>query len=284
MSSQTQALELTAIKNYLLPLIRPGKRFPLLPGARSVSGEAAFIGISEDELMEARIRYDQTARQAALELLKEDVVQDAMEARIFGDGGRIAVVGDSISEDAQGWAAILAHLLDIGAEGDFKLINASGYGYTSLDALRTIERDVIWYKPDHVIVALGTLDALRLYGAPNRTLVSLAEFWENLSTMESMVGEVTKNPVIWITPAPVVNEQVDELALFAGNVAEADLHDYRQVVAGKPGVVVDPYGHRFGHPVNGWHLQADGFHHSLAGHQATLKALCQALMQAQNRT
>lgn len=282
--SDNTTFETTIIKQLLLPVMNLKKRFPWLPGARTVQGEAAFIGISEDELMDARIRYDMAAKQAALELLKEDAIVDALNAKPFGEKGTIVAVGDGLTEDAQGWFEILKHVLEIGTEGGFRCVNAAVSGSTSLDSLRTFERDVILEKPDWVIIALGSHDAMRLHGVPNRTLVSLAEYWENISAMESMAGEATKNSVIWITPPPVDAEQMKEFPLFEGTVLESDLHHYREVLAGKTGIVVDPYGQRLGRPLGPWNVHSDGFHMTTAGHTETVRALFRAFAGVTNES
>lgn len=275
--SDSNAIEQNLIKQFLLPILHLKKRHPLLPGARTLKGEAGFIGISEDELMEARIRYAVAAKEAALELLKEDLFVDVLGEQSFGEKAKIVVSGDSLTDDAQGWFEILRNVLEIGSEGDFTCVNAAIAGSTSLDALRTFERDVISEKPSWVIIALGSFDAMRLYGVPNRNLVSLAEFWENISAMESMAAEVTTNPVIWITPPSVDSDLMKETPLFEGYITESDLHHYREVIAGKTGIVVDPYGQRLGRPVSSWNLGPDGFHQSTAGHMETVRALFRAL-------
>lgn len=282
--SDNTTFETTIIKQLLLPVMNLKKRFPWLPGARTVQGEAVFIGISEDELMDARIRYDMAAKQAALELLKEDAIVDALNAKPFGEKGTIVAVGDGLTEDAQGWFEILKHVLEIGTEGGFRCVNAAVSGSTSLDSLRTFERDVILEKPDWVIIALGSHDAMRLHGVPNRTLVSLAEYWENISAMESMAGEATKNSVIWITPPPVSAEQMKEFPLFEGTILESDLHHYREVLAGKTGIVVDPYGQRLGRPLGPWNVHSDGFHMTTAGHTETVRALFRAFAGVTNES
>lgn len=277
MSSERDQRELLAIRSYLLPFLNLRKRFPLLPGARQVSAEAAFIGISADELMEARIRYDQAAKQAALEVLQEAEIIDVLQEQPFGERATIAAVGDSITDDAQGWFEILRHVLEIGTEGDYRFVNTAVWGGTSLDALRIFERDVVAQKPDWIILALGTMDAMRLHGVPARTLVSLADYWENVSAMESMASEITRHPVIWITPAPVNTDSMEALGVFDGTVSEADLRPIREVITGKTGIIVDPYGRRLGQPLSDWHLGPDGLNHTVAGHVQTVKALFRAM-------
>ncbi len=272
-------LEIAAIKNYLAPYLNLHKVHPFLPGALTLKGQAAFIGMEEAELKELRQAYDKTAKTAALELLKDDLVSDHVQQVPFKTDARIMVIGDSNADDLQGWFEILRHTLTIGVDdAEFTFINAAVYNSTSLDVLRRLDRDLSVYKPDWVIVNLGSHDAEKLHAfADNRTLVSLAEFWENIAVIESMIGEVTRNPIIWVTPPPVITELMQDMPLFSGVIDEAELSGYRELIAGKSGYVVDPYGTRMGNPPNAWNYLADGFHASLSGHLETVKAVLRSL-------
>lgn len=277
--SKKKELEISAIKNYLAPFLNLHKHHPLLPGAQTLRGQAAFIGLDEKELSELRSGYARITKKAALDLLKDDIVMGYIENLPFENSNRIMVIGDSITDDAQGWFEIFSNLLEIGMdEAEFKFINTAVYNSTSLDALRRIDRDLSIYTPDWVIVALGSHDAQKLHGiGDHRTLISLAEFWENISTIESMIQEVTKNPVIWLTPPPVIAELMQDMPLFDGVLYERDLIQYREVIAGKNGYVVDPAGSRMGNPAQAWNYLPDGFHPSLAGHIETVKSVLQSL-------
>lgn len=272
-------LEIAAIKNYLAPYLNLHKVHPFLPGALTLKGQAAFIGMEEAELKELRQSYDKTAKTAALELLKDDLVSDHVQQVPFKSDARIMVIGDSTADDLQGWFEILRHTLSIGVDdAEFTFINAAVYNSTSLDVLRRLDRDLSVYKPDWVIVSVGSHDAEKLHAfGDNRTLVSLAEFWENIAVIESMIGEVTRNPIIWVTPPPVITELMQDMPLFSGVIDEAELSGYRELIAGKSGYVVDPYGTRMGNPPNAWNYLADGFHASLSGHLETVKALLRSL-------
>lgn len=272
-------LEIAAIKNYLAPYLNLHKVHPFLPGALTLKGQAAFIGMEEAELKELRQSYEKTAKTAALELLKDDLVSDHVQQVPFKTDARIMVIGDSTADDLQGWFEILRHTLTIGVDdAEFTFINAAVYNSTSLDVLRRLDRDLSVYKPDWVLVSVGSHDAEKLHAfGDNRTLVSLAEFWENIAVIESMIGEVTKNPVIWVTPPPVITELMQDMPLFSGVIEEAELGGYRELVAGKSGYVVDPYGTRMGNPPNAWNYLADGFHASLSGHLETVKAVLRSL-------
>lgn len=272
-------LEITAIKNYLAPYLNLHKVFPLLPGALTLKGQAAFIGMEEGELKELRHSYEKNSKTAALELLKDDIVLGNVEKVPFGKSDRIMVIGDSTADDMQGWFEIFKQVLQIGVDdADYTFINAAVYNSTSLDVLRRVDRDLAVYKPDWVFVAVGSHDAEKLHGVgEHRTLVSLAEFWENVAAIESMISEVTRNPIVWITHPPVVTELMQDMPLFSGVIHEDDLSSYRELIAGKSGYVVDPYGTRMGNPVNAWNYLADGFHASMSGHVETVKVLLQTL-------
>src|SRR5699024_2880578 len=129
-------------------------------------------------------------------------------------------------------------------EADFRFIN-SGVSYnTSTDALKRLNRDVLAHRPDWVIAALGTFDAQRLHVEPNRPLVSLADYWENTNTIEASVKEVTDNPLIWITPPPVLTEMLQKIRLFDFDIFNEDLQNIREILSGKQGYIVDPLGKR----------------------------------------
>jgi lysophospholipase L1-like esterase len=279
--SKKKELEIAAIKNYLAPFLNLHKQFPLLPGAQTLRGQAAFIGIDEKELSELRSGYANTAKKAALDMLKDDVVLEYMDNLPFKPTDTIMVIGDSITDDAQGWFEIFSNVLSIGMDdAEFRFVNAAVYNSTSLDALRRVDRDLGLNSPHWVIVALGSHDSQKLHGVgEHRTLVSLAEFWENISAIESMVNEVTSNPIIWITPPPVIVELMLDMPLFDGVVDNAELSQFREVIAGKNGYVIDPNGVRMGNPAQAWNYLPDGFHSSTAGHMETVKNVLKVLAQ-----
>lgn len=279
MSRQTKLeLELAAIKNYLLPFLNLHKQYPFLPGAQNIKGQSAFIGIDELALADFRQSYKNVCKIAALDLLKEDEIIENVSRLPFNTTDTIMVVGDSHADDLQGWFEIFRHLLEIGVdEASFKILNNAVYGSTSVDVLRRIDRDLSLNKPEWVIIALGSHDAQMLHGTGDRTLVSLAEFYENISTIESMIQEVTPNPIIWVTPPPVVTELMEDMPMFSGVLYERKLAPYREVIAGKSGYIIDPLGNRMGRPAEAWNYLADGFHLSTSGHIETVKWLLRGL-------
>lgn len=292
--------EKEVLEKYLLQFLNLEKRFPLLPGIENSDAMAGLMGLEPNELKKLRDRYKSNAKQAAVELLEDGEVADWIEDLPFEEGDTIVALGDSITDDLQGWFSIFQHVLEIGLEEpDFTFVN-SGVSYdTSTDALKRLNRDVLDHDPDWVIVALGTFDAQRLRVAPDRTLVSLADYWENLNTIETVVSEVTDNPLIWITPPPVITEMLQQIRLFNFDLFEEDLSSYREILSGKKGYIVDPLGsrmdeeevhheHHHDHEDHdheheeksgpaAWNYLSDGLHPSLSGHNNTVKELIRFL-------
>ncbi|MEP1150800.1 MAG: SGNH/GDSL hydrolase family protein [Balneola sp.] len=274
------------LEQFTIPFFHLEKRFPLLPGKNDKGAEAALLGVSEDELKVFRENIYQNAKQAALELLKDDDVIDCMDSLPLDGTETIAVLGDSITEDGQGWFEILKQVLELSVEkADFTFINAGIGENTTSEALRRLDRDVLVHEPDWVFVALGTYDAQRLNIVPERTIVPLSETWENLESVQNILGEYVKNPVIWITPVPVITELLVENPLYEYSIFEEDLQQIRQLVAGKDGVIVDSLGSRMGKEgPEAWNYIADGLHHSLSGHMSTVKLVLKKLSESEVAT
>jgi len=275
--------EKEVLEKYLLQFLNLEKRFPLLPGINNTEAVAHLMGLEEEELLKLRNRFEQNAKEAAQELLKEDEVLEWLEDLPFEEGDTIVALGDSMTDDLQGWFNIFKQVLEIALpDTDFTLIN-SGVSYdTTSDALKRLNRDVLAHEPDWVIVALGTFDAQKLHVEPTRPLVSLADYWENTKTIEEAIKEVTDNPLIWISPPPVITEMLQKIRLFDFDIFEEDLQNIREILSGKQGYIVDPMGSRMSSDgeVEAWNYLSDGLHPSLSGHVNTVRELLRHLTQS----
>lgn len=270
--------EKEALEKYLLQFLNLEKQFPLLPGISNQNSIAGLMGIEPEELKKLRTLFDENAKEAALELLKEDDVVDWVDKLPFKPSDTIVAFGDSATDDLQGWFEILKHLLNITVpEADFTFINAGISNNTSSEALRRMNRDVLSHEPDWVIVSLGMFDSIRPLFAPNRTLLPLSETWENLATIQDAIKTVTENPPIWISPQPVIPGLLDEMELFDFDIDENDLSQIRQILLGKEGYIVDPLGKRMGNPPEAWYYLSDGINPSLSGHVNTTRELIKTL-------
>ncbi|MEX0722137.1 MAG: GDSL-type esterase/lipase family protein [Balneolaceae bacterium] len=267
------------MEQFMLPFYHQSKRTALFPGANNREAEAGLFGLNTEELETYRKNFDENARQAALEILKDDEITDLLDNLPLDGEETIVAFGDSITEDAQGWFSILKHVLEITTEkANFNFINAGISYNTTAEALRRIDRDVVIHEPDWVIIALGTFDAQRLNIASDRTLLPLSETWENIETIQEVLESRMDNALIWLTPVPVISEMLEENLLYDFTINEQDLGPIRELVAGKRGAIVDATGRRMGKDKpNAWNYLPDGLHHSLAGHSETVKALIKKL-------
>ncbi|MEX0845116.1 MAG: GDSL-type esterase/lipase family protein [Balneolaceae bacterium] len=276
--------EKSVLEQFMLPFYHISKRIPLFPGKNNLASEAGLFGLKEEELKSIRENFDENARQAALEILKDDDIVDCLDKLPMDGEETIIAFGDSITEDAQGWFAILKHVLEISTEkANFNFINAGVSYNTTAEALRRIDRDVIIHEPDWVIIALGTFDAQRLNIAPDRTLLPLSETWENIETIQTVLEERVKNALIWITPAPVISEMLEENLLYDFTIESKDLGQVQDLIAGKSGAIIDASANRMGEgSPKAWNYLPDGLHHSLSGHIETVKVLIKKLAEPKN--
>ncbi|HLR90776.1 MAG TPA: SGNH/GDSL hydrolase family protein [Balneolaceae bacterium] len=273
--------EKEALEKYLLQFLNIEKQFPLLPGVQNIDAVAGLMGLETEELLKLRSLYEENARQAAAELLKEENIFDWTDELPFQPGDTIVALGSSTTDDLQGWFTILKHVLDIALDDpDFKFINAGMPNNTTTDALRRINRELLSHEPDWVFVDLGLFDAQRLSYTPSKTLIPLSETWENLTIIDDVIETVTENPPIWIVPAPIIPGLLDEMELFDFDISEQDLSRIREIITGKRGYIVDPLGHRMGNPPEAWYYLSDGINHTLSGHVNTVKEILKSLATA----
>ena len=278
MTNKANEREKEALEKYLLQFLNIEKRFPLLPGIKNSEAIAGLMGLDVSELLSLRGNFKENAKKASLELLKDDDVIDWMDQLPFESNNTIVAIGDSSTDDLQGWFEIFKYILDLTIpEADFNFINSGISNNTTTDALRRMNRDVLSHEPDWVIVSLGTFDAQSLKYSPNRTLIPLSESWENLTIIEDAIGTVTENPPIWITPSPVIPELLDNMELFEFTIQNRDLANVREIITGKKGYIVDPVGRRMGNPPEAWYYLSDGLNASLSGHVNTVKELLRSL-------
>ena len=178
MTKKANKKEKEALEKYLLQFLNLEKQFPLLPGISNESAIAELMGLDHSELEKLRSMFRQNAKEAALELLREDEVTDWVDQLPFEKDDTIVALGDSATDDLQGWFSIFEHILDITVpEAEFTFINAGITNNTTSEALRRMHRDVLSHDPDWVFVQLGLFDSIRLNFLPNRTLLPLSETW-----------------------------------------------------------------------------------------------------------
>src|SRR5690625_1705016 len=139
------------------------KQFPLLPGVQNIDAVAGLMGLETEELLNLRSLFEENARQAAAELLKEEHIFDWTDELPIEPGDTIVVLGASTTDDLQALFTILKHDLNIALdEPDFTCINAGMPIIATADALQRIIRALLSHEPDGVFVDLGLFNAKRL--------------------------------------------------------------------------------------------------------------------------
>ena len=281
MTHKATSKEREALEKYLVQFLNIEKQFPLLPGIKNEIHIAGLLGLELEELTKLRDMFEENAKEAALELLKEDDIIEWIDKLPFETDDTIVAIGDSSTDDLQGWFSIFENVLNITVpDADFTFINSGISNNTTSEALRRFNRDVLSHEPNWVIVSLGMFDAIRPNFLQNRTLLPLSETWENLTTIEDAIKTVTENPPIWITPPPAVPGLLEEMELFDFEINESDLSQVRQILLGKSGFIVDPLGKRMGNPTEAWYYLSDGINPSLSGHTNTVRELIKTLATA----
>lgn len=281
MTHKATSKEKEALEKYLVQFLNIEKQFPLLPGIKNEIHIAGLLGLELEELTKLRDMFEENAKEAALELLKEDDIIEWIDKLPFETDDTIVAIGDSSTDDLQGWFSIFENVLNITVpDADFTFINSGISNNTTSEALRRFNRDVLSHEPNWVIVSLGMFDAIRPNFLQNRTLLPLSETWENLTTIEDAIKTVTENPPIWITPPPAVPGLLEEMELFDFEINESDLSQVRQILLGKSGFIVDPLGKRMGNPTEAWYYLSDGINPSLSGHTNTVRELIKTLATA----
>ena len=209
-----------------------------------------------------------------------------------GEHVTIVALGDSITKvtfhtrGRMNWVGLLDEaIFENYGNGLCTLINSGKCGSTYNESLTRIERDVLRYMPDLVIIALGMNDA-------NKGLEKLNGFRDNVKKTISIIREYCNSEILICTPNPVVI--VPELPLPAnqevGSVLELPnkpLKEYSAALvelAGKLNCAcIDHYTlwtelsweikHPTADPCSLWLRMADAIHPGYIGHVAFFREL-----------
>lgn len=275
--------EKNIIEQFIVPFFHFQKRFPLMPGKNEENIEAKILGINNEDLKSARIKAQNNAKKAALELLKEEKIIEIIDNLPFDGNETIIGFGDSTTEDDQGWFQILKEILEITIDNaQFNFINAGISGNTTSEALRRVDRDILLHEPEWVIINLGTFDLQRLNIAQHRTLLPLSETWENLNSIQEVLTDNISNEIVWITPTPIISELIEAHPFYEFIIENKEVNQLLDIIAGKKGLIVDPQGKRMGKKPDPWNYISDGLNHSLIGHINTTRELLKGFASLKN--
>lgn len=138
---------------------------------------------------------------------------------IVGKNARLVCLGDSITEDPNGYVAVLRNLINAGyPERNITVINSGIGGHKAPDMLARLQRDVIDHQPKVVTINVGINDVWHAFKSwvpegehpegdgPNGVSVEVYEAC--LEQMVDALRETTEAEIVLVTPT-VIGEDVD---------------------------------------------------------------------------
>ncbi len=81
-----------------------------------------------------------------------------MPAALLEPGQTWVLLGDSITEDPEGYAAICSRVVERRLNGEVNIVNAGVSGNKASDMLARFERDVLSHRPNLVSISVGVND------------------------------------------------------------------------------------------------------------------------------
>jgi len=240
---------------------------------------AALLGYELKTVREIKTQFADTVWQNAKVLLDDPTFADLVDRLPFAPGSVVVGLGDSITDDYTSWCEILRVALTLRRpEDEIQVVNAGISGQTTTEVLARF-LDVTRLNPDWIITMIGTNDA-RLHGLqPEKTLVSLEETEKNYHALRAYAKNQTHARWCWMTPTPVISEQIAvHWHMVENQLAwkNEDLRARADILLGMDDPVVDLQA--VFDPLDPDMLLVDGLHPSLLGQKAILRALLERLV------
>ena len=147
------------------------------------------------------------ARGSVAELLSEAEVIEALPLLPFERDARVIAMGDSITADRLGWAAMMSVLAAEVPEPRFTVVNMGVGGQTSSDVISQMDIYVDW-QPDWVLLMIGTNDFRFHTEEQGATMLSKSEMARNLLLIRRLIEEDLGARLVVVTPPPVTKPGV----------------------------------------------------------------------------
>lgn len=254
------------------------KLYGYLPGMTEAL--PTIFGLTSQEYTTDRAAYSDAAREVAADLLQDPRLASLVDAIPVTTGQRILAVGDSTTDDLQSWAEILRHLLQLRRPDDSILLTNAGLSaHTTAMILRRWPATLAAASPHLVVCALGGNDVTRVGPAASKTVVSREETLANLRELRRIAAETSPAAWVWMTPASVLEDRVQQYPPFRFGVSEWRNDDIITLVRAitafeEPTIDLTAV---FGVPPDPDLLGADGVHPTLAGQRAITIAVLKTL-------
>lgn len=227
-------------------------------------------------------RVRQETVDHAIALITDTEFLEALR-RLRSGSDRLAVaLGDSITADRGSWLSILSVAGSLTGR-PMSWINAGVSGDTTTHGLARFDLGVASYRPETVVILLGTNDARRSRLVPGPPLISPATTQENLRRLVEFARSAART-VVLVTPPPIDPALLDvwqfELdATWRAEDLDTVADAVRRVAAETGSILVDLWPD-FGAAPEQLHLP-DGLHPSAAGQRAIARRLVLTLDAAQ---
>jgi acyl-CoA thioesterase-1 len=277
-----------AMAEELARSLHPEKVFAFLPGM-TTANLAALYGLDEPAYAAIRDRFTAQTAAAARDLLAEPGFAAAVDRLPFADGQTVAVIGESTTDTADSWLAILGHLIAVRRPGDaIRLVNAAISGYPTTMLQRVMAETLQRHRPSWVALFAGANDVLRYGTGATKPLVTGTETARNLAEMQRQAAAAGAR-VIWMTLTACDSARIASYPPFRGQqiwLEDDDLgavDDAIRTTAGADDIVVN-LSDAFGRPPDAALLRADGLHPTLAGQKAIARRFVERLAGGSTRT
>lgn len=188
-------------------------------------------------------------------------------------GKRVLCIGDSITTYRRSYARLLNHLL---TPHGIEVVNRGFSGYTSIHGLELTYTQFLSLQPDLVLIKYGVNDCKQFGSVEGQTLVSRAEYADNLTRIIGAFRQHTTARIVVLTPTPVVegvinpNPDIMAMRLTWRNVVLRQFADTALAAADESSVFgVDVY-RGFGAAPDSALYCPDGLHPNADGHEQIL--------------
>ncbi|MFC3034358.1 SGNH/GDSL hydrolase family protein [Pseudoalteromonas fenneropenaei] len=264
----------------IIRFFHPEKRFGFMPGANDTEALARIFGVSQQNYLSIREEFELNVNLTARELLNEVDYMRSLKTITLPAGSKIAVIGDSLTDDYQSWFEIIAKSFAIARpELELQWINTALSGDTTMQLFSTLTQ-IEKLKPDYLFCLIGTNDG-RIHGAGEKSCTGFREVIDNLSEIASRALSSVVKQFIWLTPVGVKEEWIKQdwlLNQFCASWSNKQILETAELIRTRPEKHIDIAPLFAGERSETMFLE-DGLHWSLQGQKAVARTVMSGFSQ-----
>ena len=262
---------------FLLRFIHPEKKLPPLPGM-SEALVARLFGLPEAQYNLIRADIDADTARAARSLADDPEIVAAVDRLALAPGTAIVGLGDSITDDSNGWFEILRRVVtQRRPEAGVSFVNAGVSGETTVEMLARMP--VVAAANPAWIICLAGVNNGRRFGAMPGPQFSVEETLSGLRMLRDYAARETQARWLWLTPAGVDEALIEQNAFWRQlqvRFFNADMMATADAMRSLADPVLDLRG-EFGDPVDRALLLDDGVHPNIDGQTRIARAVIRML-------